>query len=315
MEKKLKGLFITSVLVPTAFHLINKYNFNKNSLNHILLQKENYFYNWRFGKINYTKKGEGQPLLLIHDLTVGSSGYEFSRITDELSKTHQVYTIDLLGYGLSDKPNMTYTNFLFAEMICDFIKTVIKRKTDIVVTGDSAPFIITATHNEPELFNRLVLINPESLYQLNMVPSKRTNLLRLIINTPIIGTYLYSLYCNRTKIEERFIQEYFYDAGKIKEKDIISYVEAAHTPDYSSKYSYSSHISRYNNMNILHSLKEINNSIFIIGGSNKKDNKDIIENYQYYNSSIEYILIPLTKHLPQLEKPKALIKQIEIFLD
>ena len=39
-------------------------------------------YEWRFGKIRYTKKGTGTPVLLLHDLTEGSSIYEYHKLFD-----------------------------------------------------------------------------------------------------------------------------------------------------------------------------------------------------------------------------------------
>ena len=68
------------------------------------------------------------------------------------------------------------------------------------------------------------------------------------------------------------------------------------------------------NINILHELKEINNSILIIGGEKEEDIKTTIDNYKYYNASIETVYIPETKHLPQLEAPDEIIDQITIFL-
>lgn len=88
------------------------------------------------------KKGNGIPLLFIHDLTVGSSNYEYHRLINNLTEKHEVYSIDLLGYGLSDKPPITYTNNLYEQLISDFIKNVIKRKTSIVVSGESVPFVL-----------------------------------------------------------------------------------------------------------------------------------------------------------------------------
>ena len=42
-----------------------------------LLDKDTYeYYNWRFGKIAYKKKGSGSPILLVHDLNVCSSYYQ-----------------------------------------------------------------------------------------------------------------------------------------------------------------------------------------------------------------------------------------------
>lgn len=107
------------------------------------------YYEWLFGKVRYTKKGNGNPLLLIHDLAPGSSSYEFSRISSELAKTNEVYILDLPGYGLSDKQNITYTNFLYVELVTDFIKNVIGKKTDVITSGDSS-IAIMACHNNPK---------------------------------------------------------------------------------------------------------------------------------------------------------------------
>lgn len=68
------------------------------------------------------------------------------------------------------------------------------------------------------------------------------------------------------------------------------------------------------NMNILSELKEINNSILMIGGEKEKDIQTTIENYKYYNASIEDCYIPETRHLPQLEAPDEILEQLRMFL-
>ena len=57
-------------------------------------------YEWRFGKIKYMKKGAGNPILLLHDLEIGSSSYEFHRLTEKLSETREVYTLDFLDSAI-----------------------------------------------------------------------------------------------------------------------------------------------------------------------------------------------------------------------
>ena len=79
------------------------------------------YYNWRFGKIYYTKQGTGSPVLLIHDLTIYSSAYEWEALVKQLEKNHTVYCIDLPGCGRSDKQHITYTNYLYVQAISDFI--------------------------------------------------------------------------------------------------------------------------------------------------------------------------------------------------
>lgn len=315
MSKKIAATLIaltgTSI---AAIHGLNRVHTSLCTVKNLLNNSENYYYEWRFGKIRYQKKGNGSPLLFVHDLTVGSSNYEYNRLINNLTEKHEIYSVDLLGYGMSDKPAMTYTNSLYEQLISDFIKNVIGRKTSIVVTGESVPFVIMACHNYPDIFNKIVCINPQNLYLQNQIPSKQTSILKLIIETPIIGTFIYHLFANRTSIEKAFVKNYFYHYQGIKEKYIFNYLEAAHLGGYNSKYAFASYVGKYMNMNILNELKEINNSILMIGGEKETEMKTTIENYKYYNPSIEDYYVPETTHLPQLESPDEILEQLRMFL-
>ncbi len=314
MHKKIKIIMAVTGITGAIIHIINRIQFSIAGKRNILHHVESNYFDWRFGKIHYTKKGNGRPLLLIHDLSAGSSNYEFHKIVDRLSRQYEVYAIDLLGYGLSDKPNMTYTSFLYVQLLTDFIKIVIGRKTDIITTGDSSSLVIMTCHNNPEVCNKLILINPQSLYQLSLIPSKRSKTLKFLIDLPIIGTYIFNLVTSRLSFKSLFRKYYYSDSNKLTETDLQAYVEASHKYDCNAKYSFSSHIGRYMSFNILHALKEINHSIFIIAGNDKADNKAIIENYLSYNSSIEVTYLSGTKQYPHMECPDKVLSQLEIFL-
>lgn len=315
MKQKGKAFIILTGLVTVSIHIINRIEYSRATIKNVLACSENNYYEWRFGKVRYIKKGSGSPLLLLHDLSVGSSSYEFNQMIDSLSKDHEVYALDFLGYGLSDKPNITFTNFLYVQMITDFVKNVIGKKTDVIATGDSCPITVMTCHNNPEVFGKLIFINPQSIYQLNQIPSKQTKLLKFLIETPILGTFVYNMLTTKNAFEKSFREEYFSNPYNIEEKDILSYYEAAHTSDYNSKYAFASHLGRYTNINILHALKEINHSISIIAGEDKKDNKTIVENYVYYNSAIETAFVENTKQLPHMENPEKVLEQLEMFLN
>lgn len=315
MRNKLKSIVVLTSLTTLTIHIINKIVCSLSTVKNKLTGSENHYYEWRFGKIRYTKSGSGTPLLLIHDLTLGSSQYEFHKLITSLSKNFEVYTLDLLGYGLSDKPKITYTNYLYVQQISDFIKNVIGKKTDMIATGDSAPISIMTCHNDPNIINKIILINPQSLYQLNTIPSKQTKALKLLMELPILGTFIYNLIASKNNIQKMFLERYIYNLSLLNIDDIETYIESSHLNDSSSRFSFSSYIGKYTNTNIIHALKEINNSIYIIGGQEKVDIQTIIENYIYYNISIESSMIPNTKHLPQLERPEELLKQIKLYLN
>lgn len=314
MNKKLTTAILLSGFSITTIHIINRVHTSMCTAKNLLINSENHYYEWRFGKIRYQKKGSGSPLLLVHDLTVGSSNYEYHRLINNLTENHEVYSIDLLGYGLSDKPSITYTNNLYEQLISDFIKNVIKRKTSIVVSGESVPFVMLSCHNNPEIINKLICINPQNLYLQNQIPSNQTKLMKFFLEIPILGTFTYHVLTNRHTFEKMFQENYFCHPIEIKEKYILNYLEAAYAGSYYSKFSFASYVGKYMNLNILHELKEINNSILMIGGEKEIDIKTTIDNYKYYNAAIEIAYIPETKHLPQLESPDETIDQITVFL-
>ena len=314
MNKKLATAIILSASSISTMHIMNRIHTSLCTVKNLLGNSENNYYEWRFGKIRYQKKGSGTPLLFIHDLTAGSSNYEYHRLINNLTDKHEIYSIDLLGYGLSDKPSMTYTGNIYEQLINDFIKNVICKKTSVIVTGESVPFSIMSCHNNPELYNKLICINPQNLYLQNQIPSKQTKLLKFFFELPIVGTFTYHIFTSKYVIRKAFEEDYFYQPGEIKEKYIYNYLEAAHTGKYYSKTAFASYIGKYMNMNILHELKEINNSILMIGGAKEKDIETTIENYKYYNPAIETVYIPETKHLPHMESPDEILKQITMFL-
>ena len=147
-KKNLKTCTILTGLTVASMHIVNRFVYYMSTIDEMLSDKDAEYYDWRFGRICYHKTGSGSPLLLIHDLNVCSSSYEWNQIVDQLSKTNTVYTIDLLGCGRSDKPYLTYTNYLYVQLITDFIKHIIGEKTDIIAMGESGSFVLMACAND-----------------------------------------------------------------------------------------------------------------------------------------------------------------------
>lgn len=271
-------------------------------------------YEWRFGNIFYTKRGSGKPVLLIHDLTCGSSDVEWKYIVNHYAKTNTVYTLDLLGCGRSDKPAITYTNYLYVQLITDFIKNVINHRTDVVVSGSSASFVLMACFNDSSLFDKLVLINPDSLSLNAHMISGNQKLIKMLIELPVIGTLIYNIANSKRNYSRLFKEKYFNNPYAIRQSVVQSYYDAAHYGSMSSKYLMASIISNFTGVNVVRALKDINNSIFIIGSEFEAGIKETIADYSELNPSIESAIISNTGHLPQLENPNELLSLIKVFI-
>lgn len=313
LKKKLTFLAVFSASAIGTMHVVNRIFSYIASENRFLDEDSYEYYDWRFGKIAYKKQGTGNPILLVHDLNVCSSSYEWNRIIDTLSKTNTVYAIDLLGCGLSERPLLTYTNYLYVQLLTDFIKQVIGERTDVIASGHSSSITIMACANDETLINRVILVNPDDIIKLSKVPSKRSTMVKNLIVTPILGTFIYNMKVNKRTIREKFTKSCF-SHDSVREKDIMICFESTQRDKTHSRYLYACQSTGYTNANILHCLKKLNNSIFIITGNKNPENTLIAAQYQNHLPSIEIVGINQTKQIPHVEKPEEFINQINIFL-
>lgn len=315
IKSKLRYAVAFSGTVIGTMHLMNRLFNYLATADHLLLKDDYLFYNWRFGRIAYRKQGEGRPLLLIHDLNVCASSYEWRSVVNELSKRHTVYTIDLLGCGCSDRPAFTYTNYLYAQLITDFIKTIIGEHTDVIASGESSAIVLTAASIDDSLISRIMMINPPNMVTLSKNPAQSSKMIRYLITAPVIGTFIYNMHINKRTIREKLFSRYYYNQNHIKEKDVLVYFESSHLDQTHSKYLYASQKSRFTNFNVSHCLKKLSNSICIIIGNENPENGLAANQYQNILPAIEIMGIEHTKQMPHMEKPKEVCECISIFLE
>ena len=93
MNKHGKRLITLAALATTTtaiIHIANKVVAASAGLKEMLDTNGKNYYHWRFGDIYYTRKGKGSPILLIHDMLPGGSGYEWNKIEDDLELEHTV---------------------------------------------------------------------------------------------------------------------------------------------------------------------------------------------------------------------------------
>lgn len=304
MNKKVKKIITFAALSGAAIYVINKFIDYAASYRGLTLNDDENYYTWRNGTIFYQKKGTGSPLLLIHDLNPIASSYEWSYVIDKLSESHTVYAIDLLGCGKSDKPSSSYINYLYVQLVNDFIQDVIQEKTDLLVTGESFSFAVMAARMNEDHIGKITAINPADITYNVQSPTRCSELLKHIFELPLIGTFFYNLETSAKSINKQFTEKYYYDTAKISVNLTDTYYETAHLQKSNGKYLYASILGNYTNINIIHALKVISNPIhFIITDSISDDIKDYLD----YNNNITIDHISKAGYLPQLEKPEEVI--------
>lgn len=314
MKKSTKHFLFLTTAAIAGMYAYNKFVACTSTKKNLLSESDGSHFEWKFGNMFYTKRGKGKPILLIHDMDPSSSSIEWSKIAKKLEKDHTVYSIDLLGCGRSEKPALNYTNYMYVQLITAFVKEIIKEKTDVVATNLSSSFVLMSNHMDSEIFDKIILINPVSLKELQVVPDEMSKVKRVIMNLPILGTFIYNVLHNPIHIDLNFREKYFSKAQLVSNQMKDSYYEAAHLDESNGKYLHSSLIGNYMNIDIAHAVKRIDKPIYVIGSRGIKKNTSTLNEYRKLNSNFEITYLSNANLYPQLEIPDKVVSVITNYL-
>ncbi len=115
-------------------------------------------WDWKGYKIGYTVMGTGQPLVLLHGFGA-SIGHWRKNIPVLAAAGYQVFAIDLLGFGSSDKPPLNYTMEVWEELVKDFWTAHIQQRAVFVGNSIGGLLSLMVIANHPEIAAGGVLIN------------------------------------------------------------------------------------------------------------------------------------------------------------
>lgn len=231
-----KKLFTTSLVVGGALGAIALYNKMTESLAgelDTILTGEERRYPWKYGDMFYEVKGarEARPLVLIHGFAPGSSSYEWRKNIDALAENFRVYAVDLLGFGLSDRPAIDYTAETYTDLISDFLKEVIGKPAVVVAHGLSCAYVVASAYRRPQLYERLVLVAPTPAMLQENIPSPVNSALKAVLRLPIVGEFVYNLMTSRKAISGYYDNQGYHNPGLITE-ELVEYIfTSAHQPN------------------------------------------------------------------------------------
>lgn len=314
MKKSTKCILFTLGVTVAGIYTYNKFIEHTASQKNLLSDKDGEYYNWKYGNVFYTKSGTGSPVLLIHDTDSAASSAEWNKLYTRLIKNHTVYSIDLLGCGRSDKPALDYTNYLYVQMILSFMKDVIQEKTVVIASNISASFVIMANHIDDSLIEKIVLINPAPLSQLDIIPDKVSKVKKAIIQLPFVGTFVYNVMNNMQHIDNSFRTRYVEKSQLVSSSMEDIYYEAAHKGGSKGRFLYSSLLGNYVNNSITHAVKSISTPTLIIGSVEMKRYSFALDDYHKVNSNIDIIRITNGSLYPHMEIPEKINSLIEDYI-
>lgn len=218
---------------------------------------------WRGKRISFTKRGNGPPVLLIHGIHAAAWSYEWRNNVDKLAEEFTVYTIDLLGFGRSDRPAVKYSARLYITLISDFAAQVIGKPTALVATSLSAAYATILAARDPHRFPAVALIGPTGLTRLNDAPGIRGDMSQVTINAPVIGTAAFNALVSHASL--RYYLEKAYASNSLVTDELVEiYFTTSH--QRGARHAPAAFISGHLNIDIRHALRRLSQPALLFWG-------------------------------------------------
>lgn len=123
------------------------------------------FWRWNGHKVRYQRSGDSGPaVLLVHGF--GGNCDHWRKNTPVLGQSHRAFSIDLLGYGYSDKPdprlappNSIYCFETWGQQLSDFIDQKIGAQTTLIANSVGGLAAMQAALVSPQSVTGVQLIN------------------------------------------------------------------------------------------------------------------------------------------------------------
>ncbi len=108
--------------------------------------------------LHYRQEGLGRPLVLLHGLLTSTQLWR--NITPGLAFGHTIYSLDLMGFGLSEKPqDRSYDLDAYVAQLEGFLDQF--HLTNPILVGHDLGAVIAATYTlrHPNTVRKLILLN------------------------------------------------------------------------------------------------------------------------------------------------------------
>jgi pimeloyl-ACP methyl ester carboxylesterase len=220
-------------------------------------------FEWRDRRVAFTRQGEGPPILLIHGIHPSAWSYEWRNNVDSLARTNTVYTLDLLGFGRSDRPAIRYSARLYISLISDFVSRVIDAPTVLVASSLSGAYAIVLAARDPHRFPAVALIAPSGLVRQNEPVGIGGEAGRFAVETPIAGTAMFNALVSRPNLR-RYLRNAYSNDALVTRELVEIYYAASH--QRGARHAPAAFLSGHLNIDVRHALRRLSQPALLVWG-------------------------------------------------
>ena len=267
-----------------------------------------HIYRWRRGHIFYKTLGneDAPPLVLLHAPGIGASAYEMRKIMQPLAQQYHVYALDLLGFGLSDHPQIDYSAETYINMCHDFLTEVVAQPATLLASGLSCNYAAIVAKRFPETCTHLVLISPLALFG----GEQAQNFWSKLMQQPVAGFLLYAILSTRGALRSKVARQHSPHQGQISESD-VEYLYAT-THQFGAEYAVMAELAGKLAVDASQQFEALRQPTLVIWGARALNNTNTqaITSQQNMPAQTEIALMPDAGTFVHEEYPALVIANI-----
>ncbi|MFN3386908.1 MAG: alpha/beta fold hydrolase [Candidatus Thermochlorobacter sp.] len=257
------------------------------------------------------KPSSQAPLLFIHGY--GAMIEHWRHNLHFFAAHRQVFAIDLLGFGESEKPNAPYGLPLWAEQIRFFLQHQKLEKVVLIGHSMGGATSLWFAHHHPEQVESLVLVDASGIFPDEINPLER--LLYRAVGSPLIGEAMFGLLANAFGARQSLVPTY-YDVSKVTDDLVEQFAKPLRSSG--AIYAYLAP-SRYPERFMLNALPRpchFKGKTLIVWGRYDMafPPEKILPKFKELLPQAEEVIIENTRHCPHDEEPHAFNTALANFL-
>ncbi|WP_342450044.1 alpha/beta hydrolase [Thiorhodococcus minor] len=146
------------------------------------------------------RSAQGRPLLLIHSVNAAASSYEVRPLFEHYAGRRPVYSLDLPGFGHSDRSPRDYSPERYGHAIAELLGRVIGEPADVLALSLGCEFAARAALLAPERLASLALISPTGFGAKPIPTPSKFGAAARLLSLPALSQGLYDLVASRRSI-------------------------------------------------------------------------------------------------------------------
>jgi pimeloyl-ACP methyl ester carboxylesterase len=259
------------------------------------------WWTWRGRRIFHTRRGSGPALILVHGIHAAAWSLEWRHTVDALAAGHTVHTLDLLGFGLSERPAIRYGARLYYNLLDDFARQVVREPCVLVASSLSAAYAAILGARDPGRYPALVLVEPAGLSRLHEQADAYGEAARVALDAPVVGSAVFNSLVSRPSLRY-WLRRVYADDSRVTDELVDAYHATAHQPG--ARFAPAAFVAGQLNVNVRSAMRRLGQPVLVVWGEQALEIPvDDAFRLRALKPDVELAIFPAAAGLPHDERP------------